>query len=168
MAGFVQTTYTINTGQAYAGLITDISAVTRIDSFENTSGAPIDFGLAVIRDPANEAGALLPTAPGDQFLGITVRELARENIAPIGSGQTAYVNGDIMNVLRTNGRIWVLVEDAVTAGGNVFFRTTAPGSEQLGAFRSDADGGDADQVEGAIFDTGAAAGELAVVLLGNT
>lgn len=166
---FVQQTYDINTGNAYAGLIADTSYDTRIGSFQNRDTVNIDFGLAVVRDTAiADNAAVLPSAASQSFLGITVRDIARENLPPIGSGVTGYKVGDMMNVMRSDGRIWVLVEDAVVAGGGVFFRHTAPGVEQLGAFRSDADGGNADQVTNAVFDTSAGAGELAIVLLGNT
>jgi hypothetical protein len=53
-----------------------------------------------------------------------------------------YKAGDAVTVL-TRGRAWVLTEEAVAHDDAVFVRTVAAGSEQLGAFRTDADGTDA-------------------------
>jgi hypothetical protein len=55
------------------------------------------------------------------------------------------------------------VEDAVTAESAAFVRFVAAGAEQLGAFRSDADGTDAVALPGAKFVTDAIAGELALL-----
>ena len=158
---FVQNSYQINTNAAYAGLLTDISFVTRVDTFRNVDTVTIDFGLAVIRG-AQDNTALLPSAPGQTFLGITVRSLARENIPPIGSGVTGYVVGDEIGVLRTNGRIWVRVLDAVSADGAVYFSNVAP---TFGQFQATAV--DGDLVPNATYDSSAGAGELAVIILGN-
>lgn len=63
------------------------------------------------------------------------------------------------------GDVWVEVEDAVTAGGDVFVRVTAGGGEQQGAFRSDGDGGDAFALPNATYITSAGIGGLAIVRL---
>ena len=66
------------------------------------------------------------------------------------------------NVLR-RGTIYVEVEDAVVKGGAPFVRVVAAGAEVLGAFRSDADAGDARQLSNARFATSADAGGFAVL-----
>ena len=69
-----------------------------------------------------------------------------------------------VSILR-RGRVYVLVEDAVVAGGQVFIRHVAGAGETLGAARSDVDGSDASALPSASFMTAASAGGLAVVEL---
>jgi hypothetical protein len=62
------------------------------------------------------------------------------------------------------GRVWVRVEDAVAAEAAAFVRFVVglPG-QVLGAFRSDADAGNAAALPNAKFVTAAAAGGLALL-----
>ena len=91
-------------------------------------------GVFVVRgtDPGKEVD--LPSDSDTHFYGVTIR--SQVNI----SAETP-VGGQV-DVLQA-GQVAVEVEDAVTAGGLVYVRTTAGVGEELGAVRSDADGGDA-------------------------
>lgn len=100
---------------------------------------------------------------GPAFEGISVRDVMRT--ANSGNG---YANQSSVNVLR-RGRIWVQVEDAVAAGGDVYCRYTDPTSAYgLGSFRSDADTSDAGKIPGASYRTAASADGLAQVELSPT
>lgn len=129
----------------------------------------VPFGAFVTQD-LNLTGqgadniARLPFATGEVSterlaLGVSVHDQARENV-PVGQTEVGYISQSTMSVLR-KGIIWVQVEDAVVAGGAAFVRFVAGAGEQLGAFRSDADGGDAVALPNSRYKTGASAGGLA-------
>ena len=88
-------------------------------------------------------------------LGVTLRSHTQDQ-------EEGYSDGDPMPVIK-KGRVWVPVEDAVTAESAAFVRFVAAGAEQLGAFRSDADGTDAVALPGAKFVSDAEAGGLALL-----
>lgn len=129
------------------------------------NAADIDFGLLVVRDIMNENKARVPivatdiTTSGNVF-GITVNTHVENNYQL--SGSPGYALDSPMSIMR-KGRIYVEVEDAVVQGGVVYVRFSASGTEKLGAFRSDADTADAAILPNAIFETSAAAGEIAIV-----
>ena len=140
-----------------AGQLADIGTsdiVTRL----NAQGDVVPFGVFVTKGAA-EGQAALPTASaqvtGPVGLGVTLRS----HTQPQNEG---YADGDPMSVIK-KGRVWVPVEDAVTAESEAFVRFVAAGAEQLGAFRSDADGTDAVALPGAKFVSDAEAGALALV-----
>lgn len=94
-------------------------------------------GVFVVRGTDPNKQVTLPSDAATHFYGVTIR--SQVNITaetPIGG---------VVDVAKAtlNGRVAVEVEDAVTAGGLVYVRTTAGVGESLGAARSDADGGDA-------------------------
>lgn len=135
----VQTSVT-QPGFAYPGLLVDVGFNNYVQSFVNADTTTIDFGLGVVRGNADRK-ALLPTSDSQEFLGVTVRDEMRENTFLNGvSGGSPYQIGEMMGVLTKQGKIWVIVEDAVIAGGAVYCRFLANGAlTQLGAFRSNAD-----------------------------
>lgn len=132
----------------------------------------VPFGVFVTQD-LNLSGlgadniARLPIAGGEVTgkvaLGVALLDQATENVL-VSSGQTevGYSPQSTMSILR-RGRVYVKVEDAVLAGGNVYVRHVAGAGEQLGAFRSDADGGDADVLPYSRYKSGAGAEGLAIL-----
>lgn len=161
MSTAAQTSYSINLAIGYPGLLADLGWDNRTDSFRNADIVNIDYGLAVVRG-TQAYDALLPTASDQEFLGVTVRDLSLENI---NYNSIAFLPTQPMPVLRS-GKIYVTTETDITAGDPVYYRITAadPG-QQLGAFRNDADGGDAVLVTNAIFDTSGTAGNPVVLYL---
>lgn len=162
-----QTAYTQNPAVAVEGLPFDISENTDIVSA--IASTAISFGHAVARIASTSVDDRPPVvrltqAAGDLagiFVGITCNDVTLEQTG------TGYIIKSVMRVMR-EGRIWVLAEDAVTYGGAVFARITAGVAplDQLGALRSDADGGNATQIPGATWvSTTTGAGQLAVVEL---
>lgn len=147
MSEGVQSSYKYYMDNAYPGTIAELTKSNRIDSFLNDSGVPIEFGLGVVRG-STDYDARLPSSNTDFFLGVTVRDLARENIS---YSSTTYLSSDVMSVLRT-GRIHVVSEVHVEYGDPVFCRFIASGDQQLGAFRNDDDGGTAFRISSCYFD----------------
>ena len=140
-----------------AGQLADIGnhdVITRANAYGDT----IPFGVFVTKG-ANEGEAVLPDATGEVTGLVGLGVVGRSNMQPQGEG---YADGDPMPIIK-KGRVWVPVEDAVTAESAAFVRFVAAGAEQLGAFRSDADGTDAVALPGAKFVTDAIAGELALL-----
>lgn len=154
----VQTTYTREHVVGFPGSIVDAGLKNIITKLAEASS--IGSGLAVTRGTLDDQ-ALLATATGAEFVGITTSTTAGQ---ADGSDAFVYQENDAMNVLET-GRIYVTCEDGCVPGDDVFFRHTAAGLEVLGAFRTDADTADADQITGATFESTAGVGEIAIVKL---
>lgn len=93
------------------------------------------------------------------FLGITRHDTALE-----ASSANIYTDKAAVSI-KSKGRIWVTVEDAVAEKGDVYCRYAAGTYATLGAFRSDADSTTAGQVANAKYLTSASAGGLALVEL---
>jgi len=139
-------------------LTTTATILTYASTTENGGDIPFGFGVA---QGSTATLARLPTASGDTYLGITVLDQTQEVQA---DDTHEYTAGSAMAILR-QGRIWVNVEDAVTAGGDVYVRYAASANgDQLGAIRSDGDSSSAAQLTGAVFaTTQATPGGLAIV-----
>lgn len=142
-----QTSYQYYMNNAYPGTIADLTPDSRIDSFLNDTGLPINFGLGVVRS-ITDYDARLPDSISDIFLGVTVRDLARENT---DYASTTYLSSEVMSVLRA-GRIYVVCETPVNIGDPVFCRFSVAGDQQFGTFRNDDDGVTCFRVQGASFD----------------
>ena len=128
----------------------------------------VPFGVLVVEDTTglSDERAHLPQATGDittvgKVAGIAVHSHAVEQNKG-GINNLGYEPQSAISVLR-KGRCYVEVEDAVVKGGLPFVRFAASASEQLGAFRSDADTADAVALPNARYTTSAGAGELAEV-----
>ena len=165
--GFVQDTYTRRIGPGVAGTPFDMNPEF-FESVANGDVVNIDFGLAVVRSGSDNNG-VLPTMAGQLFLGITVRDLQRENLE-VGGNSTAYLPGDTMSVMTVVGQILVIPEVNVTQGQPVYFRYLANSPLiTLGAFRNDADVvasvAHAQLLPGATWNTSASAGQVAVIRL---
>lgn len=78
------------------------------------------------------------------ILGVARRDSTGQG--PLDSDQ-----GETVACALRFGRVGVDTEDQVTDGAQAFVRIVATGAEQIGAWRSDADGGDAVVVPGARF-----------------
>lgn len=164
--------YSTDFENAVAYLATTNTTVANILAF----AANVPYGVLLVQDPNSDVSAIVPFNTGlidpavsafpaagpYSVLGVALQEFTVE--IPQGEGETnGYPNLKTMSVLR-RGRVYVQVEDAVVAGGEVFARFAASGANtQLGAFRSDADGGTAKAVAGFRFKDGAAAGEIVIL-----
>jgi hypothetical protein len=162
----VQTSYSRLIQPALPGLLVNLKPNSK-ESFVNANGTPIDFGLGVVRG-SGDREAILPNAPGQEFLGVTIREGFRE-ITTVGGTVTNYAIGEMMNVLTQIGEIWVFVETNVSAGDSVYCRFAINSPHIiLGAFRNDSDTvssvAHADLVPSAKFNSSASAGGLAKLL----
>ena len=121
----------------------------------------LPFGIAVTYGTAEKEVAA-PSSGSDVIIGVVVRNMDKNTSHLSGTNQ---VEDGALHPVICEGMVYVEVEDAVTAGGQVFVRHTAAGAEVLGAFRSDADTSDAAALAGARYITSADAGELAVLQL---
>ncbi|BBO74407.1 hypothetical protein DSCW_18240 [Desulfosarcina widdelii] len=145
-----------------AGQIADIGP-SDIITYTNEHGDTVPFGVFVTKG-SGEGLAVLPDATGEVTGLVGLGVVVRSHTQPQDEG---YADGDVMPVIK-KGRVWVPVEDEVTAESAAFVRFVAGAGEQLGAFRSDADGTDAVALPNAKFVTDAAAGELALLDLNLT
>lgn len=131
------------------------------------NAAAIGFGLFVVQDEKDDDKASVPILSTDittvgKGLGITVFTQASEQQYQTAGG-VGYALGDCMSVMR-KGRIYVQVEDAVTAGSQCYVRyASGAGGSTLGAFRSDADTTTAAALPTGYFRTNTAASGIAIV-----
>lgn len=129
-------------------------------SFPSNPGGKLTLALTTDPDKANlpvgigvvklEDGTCRQPQAGDTAIdirGIVVRSEA--NIAPTPDNPEYEPQREV--TLLTEGPIWVDVENAAAYGAQAFCRIVATGNEVAGAFRSDADGGDAVAIN-AVFD----------------
>ena len=114
--------------------------------------------LAVIDTASGDGGVKVPAVTGDvsgKAVGVVMHSHSVESSL---TGSPEWPRYSAVPVLR-RGRVYVSVENAVAEGGQVFARHTAP----FGAFRADADTGNATLVPGAVYRTSTAGAGLAVV-----
>lgn len=124
------------------------------------ASAEIPFGVAVVQGTIDDS-AKLPDGSGDVFRGITVFEHSfAQGSSDLG---TTGMKPDTMMTVMDRGQINVRVEDAVAPGNAVRIRTTAGVGEQLGAFRTAADGTDCAVLTNARWLTSADAAGIAVL-----
>lgn len=143
---------------ARAGMIADSGLVQDVisRSAENTTGARA--GTLVVPGTLPESQAVAPTATGQvsdgDALGVVMFDASKEP----ARGATAITAGneydryDTLPIVQ-KGRVWVLCDATATITANTpaFVRFTAGVGEVLGAFRQDADGGDAVGLPNAVF-----------------
>jgi hypothetical protein len=131
----VQTSYPDSMTNAFAGMRAD-NGPGDVVSRLNASGGDLPFGIAVAQDAE---GAFDSLDSGDTVLGVLQHTHAWQ-IASLSS-DSGVASGAMANVLK-KGRIYVQVEDAVTAGALAYARHTSDGGDntQKGKFRSDVDG----------------------------
>jgi len=106
------------------------------------AGVFMAWGIGADQGPGGFKTSV-PHESGGDFIGI-VKRFQRRNISN-AAGATAEAGRPLPII--TSGLCWVLLDagQSPSPGDPVFCRHTATGSEVQGAFRIDADGGDADQ-----------------------
>lgn len=117
----VQTSYSIDHGEAYAGMVAD-QQVRNTTTGLNTDTVTIPYGKGVVRD--GERGILLPTATdvAADFKGVVMRELNRA----YGDGDTFGAPVDRDATVLTAGVIWVTAaSDSIAVGEPAFLRVGA-------------------------------------------
>ena len=140
-----------------------------LTSTQAPGGPTLGLGVAVAYnsgDPETSVEALSAATTAGDIAGVTVRNLNIEfNRGNRGgfNGTDEFFAGECVTVGR-QGEFCVQVENAVTAGQPCFVRIqNVPTSSVAGAFRSDADGGDAIQLPASRFRTSTSGPGLAVV-----
>lgn len=155
-----QTNYTININAGQPGQLYDLGANDTVSAVDKVEVVP--FGVALVQGPT-DGTCRLPAALTDltKVLGVSVLVQTKEQ--SLITSIVNYPAGTDIALLR-KGRVWVKVEEAVTAMSPVFVRALpGVGGTQAGAFRMSADTATAAQINGCVFRTSAAAGALAVV-----
>lgn len=158
-----QTAYTTQAPLAFAGQIAEFEGRENSKSFafeNNLAAAGYGAGRPAVVGTDPDTQFDVPATTGERFLGITVHRHGREDVEL--AGEFAWVTDEDVEILR-RGRIWVIVEEAVTAGDPVFFRHTVNGGLIPGGWRTDVDTANADQVAGAEFMTSAAIDTVAII-----
>jgi len=139
-----QSTYNTDPDVAFPGMALD-NGPRDVVSFTNEEAADALLGGLMVVQGTEADDALLPAATGDDPLGIVMHNHSLD--FDLADGEVVAVDG--LGAALKKGRIWVRVEEAIALGDDVYFRHTAAGAEQAGEFRTDADGGDADQLTNA-------------------
>ena len=157
---FPQTAVAAAITGAFAGQSGD-SSNKQDDSFINgESSAEIPFGVVVQQGTADNE-CLLLTATSNVLIGVTLHSNNYQLTTELG---TTGVKPNVAMNVRSQGRVWVTVEEAVTPASNVLVRAVAEGSEVAGAFRDTADGSDCIDISGfARYLTSAGIAGLALV-----
>ena len=156
----VQTTYTLDHAEAYAGMKAD-QQVHNAVSKTNLGASIIPYGKAIVTD--TETGGKLPTGASvaKDFIGVAMRELNR-----------ALADGDVLGAVIdndfsvfTHGVIWVTVLDTVAKDADVYMRIGATG---LGDFSGVIGAGVTEGIllPGVKFVTGGDAGDLVKISIG--
>lgn len=113
----------------------------------NVTGNPVPFGRGMV-EGSTPPLAVLPSVTGFRFAGVA---LFKAKVSPNDGTGAKYEAGEAISLLR-KGRVWVLVEEAVTLTSDVFLRHTIGSATELpGRFRTDADSAKADQITNARF-----------------
>lgn len=147
----VQTSYGSGMPVAFAGMKAD-SGEDDCRSFSQAeASAEVPFGVAVAQG-ASGSKAILPADANSKIVGVVVH--SHDYVPGIQLGDTGIKPKNMMSVMA-QGRIWVLVEEAVAVNDPVFVRHTANGAGKLqkGAFRNDIDTDKCISVPGARFIT---------------
>lgn len=149
MSPVIQDTYRETQRVGLNGMVAnqeDYNIITRV-----AEGA-IPFGRAVVQGTLDNEGKI-PSA-GGTFRGIS----CRDPTLVIAAGETVDQYQDNENAgLLTRGVMWIEVPSPVIAGGNVFFSNTTGRLSSITEAST--------QIVGALWDSSAAAGQLAKVRL---
>ena len=156
-----QTAITANPAVAQAGIFaTAVGGANQVIS--KIAAETVTPGRGVVITVADDTTCEQPDATGEitggRFLGIALIDSQKSTVA--------YAAGETVQI-AAEGEVWVLAEEAVTAGASVFCRFADAGTVGLGAFRSDADTADAVALPNAIWASTTAAAGFAKVKLGN-
>lgn len=143
------TGFTITVTDETTGVLTLTELVAQEQSIEFGKVVVEDERVSVDANTGKISGCRLPRQSADvtggKILGVAIADTSRvtRTTEPYGG----YGAGEAIPVLR-KGRIWMEVEDVATVakGGVVYVRSTATGSEELGAIRAADDSSDTDPV----------------------
>lgn len=145
-----QTSYSINTPTAYAGMVY-AQAPSDVVSRSVETVAGIDFGVAVSRGTNKDKQV---TLGGTDYLGVTVRSLEREGV--MNTGAIKYSEKESASVLRL-GYIYAVCPAGCVPGDAVKY-TNATGVLDAGA----AAAGET-QLDGAKWESTTTAGGIGIV-----
>lgn len=148
-----QTAYTINQGEALAGLLYALDPK-EIASRSVETVAGVEFGFVVSRGTDKDKQVVLG---GSDYLGITVRELTREGA--VNTGVVIYKENETAAVLRS-GQIWAICPDGCVPGDVVNYVTAT------GVLGAGAAGAGELAIPNATWDSVASAGALAILRIG--
>jgi len=153
-----QTVHALNIPQARPGMVADAGRAKDVISRLAETATGIRAGTLMVPGTDAETQALPPTATGQvsdgDGLGIVMYDASKmpARTAVAIAVDAEYDDEETLPIVQ-KGRIWVLCDDAATVTANTaaFVRFTAGAGEVLGAFREDADGGDAVALPLAVF-----------------
>ena len=150
-------------GELYGPTMTNAVRQSYINSDgSGTPAASAGFGLAVQRVTTEDRMAVIGAAGADADVvlihGLTMRQLNKEMQTRPGTGNIAYLPGEVMGVLR-QGMLTVRNE-----GGDAVVGANAHVDKTTGAIYAEAGAG---RVEAAnlVFEKGGAAGDIVIVSL---
>ena len=156
----VQTTYGIEHGAAYAGMVADLQLCNTVSKV-NKGASTIAYGLGLVTDGETGAKVPVPASTAAQFVGVAQYELNRAQADGADAGIPVDRDGSIV----THGVVWVEVLDTVAKDAPVYLRVgaTSPGKFS-GIVGTGATLGVL--IAGAKFLTGGDAGDLVKISLG--
>lgn len=118
----VQTTYSIDHNEAYAGMKADQQAYNTVSKV-NKGAVNIPFGKAIVTDGENGGKIAVGASVAADFNGVAMRELNRA----IADGDSLGAVPDRDFSVLTHGVIWVTVLDTVAKDAPVYMRVGATG-----------------------------------------
>lgn len=155
-----QTSYAYQPNIGFPGMKADSGPYDAVTAANSEVTLEMPFGVWGMRGAADNK-ALLPASSGAQIIGCLMHDMEYAVPTELGVlGLKRYIPGAWM----TRGRIYVLTEQAVNKGDQVFARYAASGNgTQLGASRKDADSASAVAIPGCYYHTSTTAAGIAVV-----
>jgi hypothetical protein len=130
-----QTSVSVQQGIAFAGMVGDTGQMADAKSYTSAeASAEIPFGLAVVQG-TNPDEALIPAANTNLLLGIVLHSHAFQKDNELG---TTGLKPKVVFSVRTRGRVWVTVDEAVALTDAVRVRMSGAGA---GTFRKTSSAG---------------------------
>lgn len=164
-----QTSYQQDPNPAVEGMLADVSLDREIRSAipqEDVAFGRFVSYVAGAGDEDRTPHCVLPSTAGEitgnGALGFALNDITLEGPAP-GATAVGWAQDSVLRYLRS-GWLWVLTEEAVSYGDDVFVRFAAGGGgSDLGRTRTDADTASAAELPGAVFRSTITAAGLALV-----
>ena len=159
--------YASSHAATFAAVIAAITGLTGITAVAGTGRSIIittdDKSVITVSSAvtlgSSQAGATVAYTSADVILGVSAHT---HTLVQDANGVVQYAVYDTVNCLK-KGRIYVTVEQDVATGDPVYMRTINDSPKVRGAFRKDADSGNALLISGANWFAGATSGNLAVL-----
>lgn len=152
-----QLTYTETPETAFRGMLADTGDHDVLSkAFEALANADAPFGTPMVFGTLDDQ-CKLPAGANDVLLGVSIHQMMDPRDTTVGIKDTQTVS------ILQRGRIWVLVEEDIAIGDQVWFRHTANGLLVPGGWGNDTDGGKRTQIVGARWEKAASAGQLALL-----